>query len=62
MTGAHVSHTMNTAMVAILVFRKLDLPLHLLCNSTSSISSIRSAMVDCSIYHVIVLGLGQELD
>ena len=41
---------------------KLDLPLHWQCNSNSSIPTITSAVANSRIYHVILMGLGQELD
>ena len=59
-------------MVAILVFRKLDLPLHLKCNSNSFTTKrsatnrehqgMETARHHIFIYHVILIGLGQELN
>ena len=38
-----LAFTIQTEMVAVLIFRKLDLPLHLQCNSNSSIPTIGAA-------------------
>ena len=65
--------TLVTEMVAILIFRKFDLARHLSSNSNSSIPTIRSATNRehqsmetarhrICISHVIVVGLGQELN
>ena len=62
-----------TEMVAILTFRKLDLPLHLRCNSHSSFPTIRSATnrehqsMGTARHHICIcrvflMGLGQELN
>ena len=65
--------TILTELVAILIFQKIDLPLHLQCNSNSSIPKIRSATSrkhksmetarhQICIYHEILFGLGQEFN
>ena len=43
-------------------FRKLNLPLHSLCNSNVSIPTITSAILNFSIYNVILIGLCQEIN
>ena len=63
----------GTEMAAILISQNFDLPLHLQCNSNSSIPTIRSATHrehqsmetarhHICICHVILIGLGQEFN
>ena len=68
-------HTILKAMVAMLIFRKLDLPLHLYMQSLILIrpapqfdlrqiehQSMETARHHICIYHVILIGLGQEFN
>ena len=64
--------TILTEMVAILIYRKLDLPLHRQCNSIPPSpkldlrqeivehQSMQTARHHICIYHVILIGLGQN--
>ena len=68
----YCTDTIQTAMVAPLIFQTLDLPLLLQCDSTSSIpqldlqqiahQSMETARHHICIYHVILIGLGQSLN